>query len=140
MKKIISLLFVLIPPLLTAMPAFSASLLFVCGNGGQMYNKETKKGPITLTALNVAGSVTIDASTMTSELVVGSRTNEIIGQRSNANLNVVREEQNGEVLLTGMTSDQSIYFTYYTTKNELFASYRDIVLKFKGCVDFGKSK
>jgi hypothetical protein len=52
------------------------------------------------------------------------------------------ENTDGETIFAGVEDtgnpDTDTYFTYYTDKKELLASYPDVVIKFKECTDMGK--
>ena len=52
------------------------------------------------------------------------------------------ENSDGEYIFTGIedtgNSSTDTFFSYFTDKKELLASYHDVVIKFKECTDMGK--
>lgn len=112
--------------------------LFIC-NKAEYYDKASKKGPMEVMA---SSSVTISADQKKAELLLGSKTNKLIGTRTNHDMDLTIENTDGEYIFTGVedtgNENTDIYFSYYTDKKELLASYPDVVIKFKDCTDMGK--
>ncbi len=116
-----------------AAPSSAKSLVIVC-NGGLFFNKEAKSGPH---HVSVSASVTVDLKSQTSELLLGSKNDTKIGIRSNSNLEIITEKEKGEILLTGATPDETIYFTLNPRSKSLFVSYSDYAFKFTKCINMG---
>jgi TPR repeat protein len=111
--------------------------LFVC-NDAEYYDKASKKGPMEVMA---SASVTILVDQKKAELLLGSKTNSLINTRANHDMDLTVELTDGEYVFTGVedtgNSKTDTFFSYYADKRELLASYADVVVKFKECVDMG---
>jgi len=112
--------------------------LFICNNNAEYVDKADNKGPAKVMA---SASVTISMGQKKAELLLGSKTESLIGARSNSSMDISLEKVDGEIVITGVEDtgnpDTDIFFSYYTDKKELFVSYPDVVIIFKDCVDMG---
>ena len=117
-------------------PPSSKTFMFICNDlKATYYDKVNKEGPFTGF---VSASVFIDTGSNTAELVLGSRSVAKISTRSNSNMSLLVEKENSQILFTGTTPDEAIYFTLYTKEMKLVASYGDLVLKINGCQNIKK--
>jgi hypothetical protein len=111
--------------------------LFICSKA-EYYDKATKKGPM---KVNASASVSISEDQQKAELLLGSKTNSLIGTRTNHYMNLTKEGTDGEHIFSGVenagNSKADTFFSYYTEKRELLASYADVVVRFKECNDMG---
>ena len=128
----IKILLLAILALVISTPAM-ADLLYICNDSKDTYyDKANKKGPFDAF---VSATVTINTDNNTAELILGSRRVPKIGTRSNSDMSLLVEKEKSQILFTGITPDESIYFTLYTEELFLIASYEDIVVRIKGCIN-----
>jgi TPR repeat protein len=117
----------------------NTTYLFVCNNA-EYYDKASKKGP---TEVMASASVTIQTDQKKAELLLGSKTNSLLNTRANHDMDLAVELTDGEYIFTGTEDtgnpETDTYFSYFTKKKELLASYSDVVIKFNECVDMGSA-
>jgi len=115
-------------------PANAKSVLFVCKDA-QFIVKKTNSKP---KRANISASVTIDLDARTAELLLGSKSIETIGTRSNKGMKTTVDKEGGHKVLVGTTVDEAIYFTLNPKRMTLLASYSDVMVKFDKCVNLGE--
>jgi TPR repeat protein len=109
--------------------------LFIC-NGGQ-YVERGSKTPV---KEFFSASITFTPKEQTSEVLVGSKNNQIIGQRDAMYFDGLAFEDNNVV--TGFMSDNpetSDYWSLYLDDGWALISLEDIILKADNCIEMGVS-
>ena len=109
--------------------------LFIC-NGGQ-YVERGSKTPV---KEFFSASITFTPKEQTSEVLVGSKNNQIIGQRDAMYFDGLAFEDNN--IVTGFMSDNpetSDYWSLYLDDGRALISLEDIILKADNCIEMGVS-
>ena len=116
--------------------AMAGNFWFICNDSkATYYDKVKKEGPF---SGFVSASILINTDEKTAELIIGSRNIAKIGKRSNSTMSLLVEKENSQILFTGTTPDESIYFTLYTKEKKVMASYEEIVVQINGCKNIKK--
>ena len=113
----------------------NGNYLFICTSGG-FYERATDRTESALFAV----SITFNIKDKTSEVLIGSRSNSVIGQREALHFDGLVRENEGTV--TGFmqeNTDTSEYWTLETDDDRALVSLDDIVIRAEDCVDMGAS-
>lgn len=105
--------------------------LFIC-NGGQF----VERGSTNPTRANFSVSIAFDSSDRTSEVLLGSRSNQTIGRRDAMYFDALFFEDKN--IITGAMSDNpdtSDYWSLYIDEKTALISLNDIILRAENCVD-----
>jgi hypothetical protein len=133
--SLVKILSIAILILIISSPAIAGKFLFICNDlKAEYYDKVNKEGPSTA---EVHASVLIDTDENTAELLVGSRDLAKISSRSNSNMSLHIEKESTQLVFVGTTHDETTYFTLYTKEMKVLASYGDILVVIKGCINDG---